>query len=219
MSGTPFDRALRGGPHCVLELAGGERIIMPVARWRADPDAADELLLARCAGPTLDVGCGPGRLAAALTSRGVPTLGIDVSAVAVRQTRKRGAAALRRDVFDRLPGEGRWRHVLLADGNVGIGGDPRQLLRRIAELLDRRGSALVEVDPPGVGLRRQQARLATGTGWFPWARLGADAIATQAAAAGFTPRWRAEYAGRWFVELVPHRGVTDDATGAADGSR
>ena len=202
MSATPFDAALRGGPHCVLELTGGERIVMPVARWQADPDAADELLLARCLGPTLDIGCGPGRLTAALTSRGVPALGIDVSAVAVRMTRKRGAAALRRDVFDRLPAEGRWRHVLLADGNVGIGGDPRQLLRRAAELLDPGGSALVEVDPPGVGLCRRQARLGADTDWFPWARLGADAIEHQAATAGLSPCWQAERSGRWFVELL-----------------
>ena len=201
MNRSPFDPALRGGPHCVLELRGGEQIVMPVARWRAEPDAADELLLARCLGPTLDIGCGPGRLTAALTTRGVPALGIDVSAVAVRLTRKRGAAALRRDVFDRLPAEGRWRHVLLADGNVGIGGDPSQLLSRTAELLDQRGSVLVEVDAPGVGLRRQQARLATGAGWFPWARLGLDAIARQAEEAGLELRWQAELAGRWFVEL------------------
>ena len=31
---------------------------------------------------------------------------------------------LRRDLFAPLPGEGRWHHVLLADGNIGIGGDP-----------------------------------------------------------------------------------------------
>src|SRR5437588_12022446 len=79
-SNSPFDAALRGGPHCVLELRGGEQIVMPVARWRAEPDAADELLLARCLGPTLDIGCGPGRLTAALTSRGVPALGLGVSA-------------------------------------------------------------------------------------------------------------------------------------------
>jgi SAM-dependent methyltransferase len=199
---SAFDAALRGGPHCVLELCGGERIVLPVARWRAEPDAADELLLTHCAGPTLDIGCGPGRLTAALTRRGVPALGIDVSAVAVRLTRKRGATALRRDVFDRLPAEGSWRHVLLADGNVGIGGDPSRLLGRTAELLDQRGSVLVEVDPPGVGLRRQQARLAAGAGWFPWARLGADAIAHQAAAAGLELRWKAELSGRWFVELA-----------------
>ncbi|HEX3791349.1 MAG TPA: methyltransferase domain-containing protein [Pseudonocardiaceae bacterium] len=209
MTATVFDDAL-GGAHCVLELAGGDRITLPVSRWRADPDHADELLLSRCSGPTLDVGCGPGRLIGTLVTRGVPALGVDVSPVAVRLTRRRGALAVRRDVFDRLPGEGRWRHVLLADGNVGIGGDPGRLLRRVAELLGRGGTALVELDPPGTGLRRDQARLTApgspcgrepGT-WFPWARLGADATASLAEAAGLTMRWRAELAGRWFAELV-----------------
>ena len=88
-----------------------------------------------------------------------------------------------RDVFGRIPAEGRWRHVLLADGNVGIGGDPAALLRRVAALLADAGTALVELDPPGTGLRREAARLEAG--WFPWARLAVDAIDEPACAAGF----------------------------------
>lgn len=199
----PFDRALRG-TWCALELACGERIELPVARWHAEPDAFDELLLSRCTGHTLDVGCGPGRLTSALEERGVPALGVDISPVAVRLTRRRGAAALRANVFDRMPGEGRWRHVLLADGNVGIGGDPTALLRRVAQLLAPEGTALVELDPPGTGLRRERARLSgpdRGTAWFPWARLGADAIGAPAAEAGLAVRTSAHRAGRWFAEL------------------
>ena len=105
----------------------------------------------RCAGPTLDVGLRPGpargraRPAPAATRSGV-----DICAEAVRQARRRGAAALRGDVFAPLPGEGGWRSVLLADGNIGIGGDPDRLLRRCARRCCRRGGAiLVEVDPPG----------------------------------------------------------------------
>ena len=51
---------------------------------------------------------------------------------AVAQTPDRGVAAIRRNVFDALPGEGRWRTALLADGNIGIGGDPAALLRRLS---------------------------------------------------------------------------------------
>ena len=43
----------------------------------------------------------------------------------------RGVAALLRDVFDPVPGEGRWETALLADGNIGIGGDPVALLERV----------------------------------------------------------------------------------------
>ena len=48
-----------------------------------------------------------------------------------------------------LPGHGRWRHLLLADGNVGIGGDPRRLLRRCRELLGPDGRLHAELAPPG----------------------------------------------------------------------
>ena len=120
-------------------------------------------------------------------------------------TRARGAAALRRDVFGRVPGAGRWRHVLVADGNVGIGGDPVALLRRAADLLAPDGSVLVELDPPGTGLVRGLARLVQPHGMsgpFPWARVGVEAIAGPAASAGLLLRWRARRVGRWFAELI-----------------
>jgi SAM-dependent methyltransferase len=177
---------------------------LPVARWHGPADHADEVLLAACQGPTVDLGCGPGRLAAALAGRGVPALGVDSSPVAVALTRARGAAAVRRDVFDRLPGEGRWHHVLLADGNIGIGGDPVALLRRAARLVRRRGSVLVEVGPPGSGLRRHRARVAgklARGGWFDWATVDRDALAGLAHAAGLRVCWLVERAGRWFAEV------------------
>ena len=193
------------GRRCWLELANGERISLPVHRWRAAPEAGDELLLRRCTGPTLDVGCGPGRLSVALVGRGVVALGVDISAVAVRLTLARGAPAIRRDVFGRLPGTGRWRQVLLADGNIGIGGDPVRLLRRVRELLGDAGSALVELEPPGTGVRRDQVRVAgrgsEPAGWFDWAWLGADAVERTARTAGLAARWVREQDGRWFAEL------------------
>lgn len=157
-AGHEFDTGLLGH-HCWLELANGERVELPVDRWTDDSCDGDEVLLGPCHGPTLDIGCGPGRLVAALTRRGVLSLGVDSSRTAVRLTRQRGAIALHRNVFDRLPAEGRWRHVLLADGNIGIGGDPIALLRRVAELLAFDGNALIELDPPGCGLRNERVRL------------------------------------------------------------
>ena len=147
---SPFDTALRT-ERCVLELADGTQISLPVGRWHARADAADELMLDRCTGATLDIGCGPGRLTVALGARGVPVLGVDVSPVAVRLTKRGGGTALQRDVFGRMPGVGRWQHALLADGNIGIGGDPFALLRRVAALLGVGGTALVEVAAPGTG--------------------------------------------------------------------
>jgi Methyltransferase domain len=119
--------------------------------WCRDHLAGDATLLDRCVGSVLDVGCGPGRLTAALNTRGNRALGIDTSAAAVRLARRRGANAVRRDVFDPVPGNGRWRHVLLADGNIGIGGDPLRLLRRCRELLEPGGHLHAEVTAPGGG--------------------------------------------------------------------
>ncbi|TVT09230.1 methyltransferase domain-containing protein [Amycolatopsis bartoniae] len=202
---TGFEPGLLGRRVC-LELGDGSRISLPVDRWWAPSDGGDELLLRRCTGPTVDLGCGPGRLTAALTDRGIPALGVDISPVAVALTRGRGAAAVCRNLFDRLPGEGRWRHALLADGNIGIGGDPGALLHRVGELLAPGGTALVEVERPGTGLRRGHVRL-TGDGhppgeWFAWAWLGVESLREVVGASGLVPRWFAERGGRWFAGLV-----------------
>jgi SAM-dependent methyltransferase len=197
---TAFDEALVLDETC-LELDTGEREPVPTWRWRADSDAADRLLLDRCCGPTLDVGCGPGRLTRALLDRGIPAVGVDSSAVAHRLTTDRGGLVLRRSVFDPVPGEGNWRHVLLADGNIGIGGDPARLLGRARELLVPGGGALVEVHPPGTGVRVGHANFGGGP-WFRWARVGADAIRGLAGPAGFRAGWAAHRGDRWFVELI-----------------
>ncbi len=118
-------------------------------------------LLGHCRGATLDVGCGPGRMSAHLAERGHVVLGVDIVREAVEQARRRGVSALRRNVFDPLPGEGRWNTVLLADGNIGIGGAPVRLLRRAVELLDRTGRVVCDLAAPGTGLRHHDARLVT----------------------------------------------------------
>lgn len=204
--GAAFDSGLLGRP-CWLELATGERVDLEVNRWSAEPDEFDRLMLAGCIGPTLDIGCGPGRLAAELGRRGVPALGVDTSALAVRLTTSRGAIALRRNAFGRLPGEGRWSHVLLADGNIGIGGDPHRLLRRAGDLLRGDGSVLVELAPSGVGLHPARVRLADGSSssdWFDWAWLGIDAVEHTAAGVAMRVRRVIELCGRRFAELT-HR--------------
>ncbi len=178
---------------------------LALAAWSGGPRPGDDTLLDRCTGPTLDVGCGPGRLTAALGARGLPALGIDIAAQAVALCHDRGAAALQRDVFDPVPGAGRWAHVLLADGNLGIGGDPAALLLRCAELIRPHGTVLCETDPPGTPLRRVRIRIEPPRGprstWFRWAHLGPDTLPDLAATAGFDPGDRWQSAGRWFTEL------------------
>lgn len=199
-----YDAALRSGTGVLVNSSGRSRA-MPIPLWVADASGTDHALLERCIGPTMDVGCGPGRMAAALTARGVPTLGIDISALAVRMTNARGGVALQRGVFDELPGQGRWAHLLLADGNIGIGGDPVHLLRRCAQLLAPGGSVLLDLDPPGAGVLVEKVHIEQAgmrSGWFRWCWVGADKIADLAASAGLQVRqiWLAD--DRWQAQLM-----------------
>ena len=203
MIGELYEDALAGRARPEIEHADGSRTPLQVDDWmRVRP--GDTSLVERCAGATLDVGSGPGRLTIALAERGLPVLGIDATPFAVHLARAAGALTLLRDVFDRGPGAGRWMTVLQADGNIGIGGDPVALLRRVAELLTPRGQALVEVQPPGAALRCEEVRLRHAdevSAWFPWAYVGADQIAEIAVSAGLAlaETWSAH--GRWFGVL------------------
>jgi len=132
-------------------------------------------------------------------------MGIDVSIEAVRQTRIRGALALRRDVFGTVPGEGRWGYALLADGNLGIGGDPVRLLDRLSLLLAPGGSVIAEVADHGVGLVRDRRRLRVDgrlSAFFEWAVVGLDAIEVVAAQAGMTVVGSQSVGGRHTATLV-----------------
>jgi SAM-dependent methyltransferase len=198
-----FTRALRGH-RCTVVGLGDEPQALPVQRWADSADGSDALLLDQCQGPTLDVGCGPGRLTERLAERGQVVLGIDIVRESVRLTRDRGVVALERDVFDALPGEGRWGSALLADGNVGIGGDPVALLARLRGLLDPRGRVVAEVAPPGVALRTVWVALecdGTRSRPFRWAVVGVDDIAALADAAGFGATRCSHHQGRWCAVL------------------
>ncbi|MFR9776589.1 methyltransferase domain-containing protein [Micromonospora sp. MS34] len=188
-----------------LVHADGTRRRLQVERWHGPAEAATASVVARCAGPTLDLGCGPGRLTQALTHAGLTTVGVDVSPRAVALTRARGAVAVQADLFDPLPAEGRWRHVVLLDGNIGIGGDPGILLRRCRALLHPGGSVLVELDPPGSGAWQGHAHVVSGPHRGPsfrWARLDTRAVHDVAAEAGLAVREVYPVGRRWFAELV-----------------
>jgi len=189
MLGNLYDRAL-DGERCWIRRDDGEISNLPVRRWlggRHADDEFDSAVVGLCSGPTIDLGCGPGRLVTELIRRGVPALGVDQSATAVGLARRSGAPVLRRDVFDTLPATGRWQTVLLADGNVGLGGDPLRVLRRSAELLNRGGRCIAEFDPLTTGVRTGWVRLESSRTvgpWFRWASVGIDCVAGLAEEAG-----------------------------------
>jgi SAM-dependent methyltransferase len=194
-----YEEALRApGVPLLLRSTRGHAVPLHVARWCDVPDAADESVLRRCRGPVLDVGCGPGRLTLALAARGVPALGVDISPTAVARVRRAGGCALRRSVFDVLPGDGRWSTALLIDGNIGIGGAPDALLRRCASLLAPEGLLLVEAERDDVD-ERLTAWLEHADGRrgprFRWAMLGISAL-----------RSLAETIGLRVVEIWHHDG-------------
>ncbi|WP_406409034.1 class I SAM-dependent methyltransferase [Streptomyces sp. NBC_01643] len=175
-----YAAALRAGRGPLfLRRDDGWLLPLEVERWCARADPVDLDVLDRCEGTVLDVGCGPGRLVAELAARGRTALGIDVSEAAVDHTARLGGPALRRSVFEPLPGEGRWGTVLLMDGNVGIGGDPHALLERVAVLLAPGGLLIAETAPVDIDERVHvhltDARATVGAP-FPWARLGTPAL-------------------------------------------
>jgi SAM-dependent methyltransferase len=203
---TAAQQWLDGGPppRARVRLADGTLQPLPLDRWVGIADASDAEVLALATGPVLDLGCGPGRHLAALQARGLAALGVDLSPVAVRLARRRGAAAIPGDVFGTVPHAGRWRTALLLDGNVGIGGAPEALLRRTRELLAPGGTALVELDPPGAPTTRTRIRIEAGrevSEWFRWARVGADGIEPLAARAGLPVIDVLCAGGRWLARL------------------
>ena len=153
----------------------------------------------------LDIGCGPGRHLAALAAAGHDGLGLDLSPVAVRLARARGAEAILRSVFADVPRAGTWATALLLDGNIGIGGAPQALLARACALVAPGGSVLVET---GAARRRRPAASACGSSR---ARRSARGSAGRPSARSESSRWRAplassraatiEAGGRWFAKL------------------
>lgn len=206
--GDLYAHALTGGSQLQARESDGTLRILPLETWVDDADGVDQRLVARAQGPVLDVGCGPGRHVHALAARGVLAVGVDVSPAALHLARARGATVVEASIFDRIPGAGEWRTALVLDGNIGIGGAPEVLLRRIASLLSVGGAIFVELDPPGVGLEAVRMRLEgehDTSHWFDWARVGVEAMSGLAREAGLRVASSWEDDGRWFAALEARR--------------
>jgi SAM-dependent methyltransferase len=187
-----------------METADGRSTKLSSRRWQLAADHIDLSLLARCRGPVLDVGCGPGRHAAALVGRGRETLGIDTCAAAIAATRRRGAPALQVSVFGAVPFAGQWGTALLLDGNIGIEGDVVRLLTRVGQLLRPGGVVLVELSSPHdpwVATRvriRHEDHLGD---WFPWAWVTPVELDPLARASCLVTQRIWHHEGRWFAHL------------------
>ncbi len=151
----------------------------------------------------LDVGCGAGRHLVALRGRGVEATGVELSPVVAAIAREMGAEVIEGSIFE-VPVAGAWASALLLDGNIGIGGDPRRLLARVAALLRPDGRVLVELEPPPARTTQLRLRLETArevSDWIPWAWVGADAIGPLAAAVGLRLEALWPVGERWFAWL------------------
>lgn len=221
-----YDAALQrhaaGLPAELRVICGTGTRSLPLERWCAGSDAcepADVLAMEvlRRAVPAgaavLDLGCGPGRHTGYLTDRGLVVLGVDTSRRAVALTRARGARAVWGDGLGCLgaspdggaAGAGRWDAVLLLDGNIGIGGDPTRLLRRVRQLLSATGCLLVELDVADVtdaGAVQLSDGVRTSAA-FAWARLSRRDLPATAHAAAMTvlQEWTTD--ARTFALLAP----------------
>jgi len=188
-----------------LRAVDGQELVADGSRWLQPPQPEEEAVLDQAEGPVLDVGCGPGRHVMALAQRGIMALGIDITPSAVRLARRRGAMVLERSVFDHVPGKGRWGSALLLDGNVGIGGDARALLTRLATLLRPGGLILAELDGPAAPRDRETVRVehrGHHGPWFPWAWVSVDRLFEVAVPAGLTVADVWSDGGRSFARLV-----------------
>jgi SAM-dependent methyltransferase len=191
----PYERSL-------ARAADGSAWRPRVERWTATADAVDERAVAGLAGPVLDVGCGPGRHLCALARQGVVAVGIDVSPMAVGLARLAGAHAIVGSIFEEVPGSGRWGGALLLDGNIGIGGRPERLLRRVADLLAPGGRIVVELGAPSRATVRTRVRLETvraASDWFDWAEVSAADADRLLGDAGLVVARRWHERDRWFV--------------------
>lgn len=188
----------------LLRLADGRLLSLPIARWAGPTDVADESLLVRALGPVLDVGCGPGRLTAELHRRGVEVLGLELVENIPVLARAAGAPLHLGDVYGAVPRPCTWQTIVLADGNIGIGGDATRLLGRLCDLLAEGGRILCELHtgaPASGGLVRLEG-LGAASAWFPWTLLGKEALPAVASAAGLIVSETWSMRGRDFASLV-----------------
>jgi SAM-dependent methyltransferase len=123
-------------------------------RW----PAVERQVLRSVRGRVLDVGLGAGRVALELQRRGHEVLGIDISPLAVRVSRRRGVARAKVLPFERLDASlGSFDTVVMLMNNfalVGSESKARRLLRRLHGLTEEQGRVVATCEDPHATAKR-----------------------------------------------------------------
>ena len=154
---TVYTEALRRavtGAETALDLvdpAGGAALkrLRP-ADWCGPLRAGDAALVHRCTGPTLDVGCGPGRLLAPLAGSHRVT-GCDISPEMLAEARRRCPPQVRLVQADarRLPfAAASFDLACSAYGAVPFVADPGRVMQEVARVLRPGGRGVFSVTHP-----------------------------------------------------------------------
>lgn len=103
------------------EGAGPEVYLSPFSRW----PRAERRALGEVRGRVLDLGCGAGRVALELQSRGLRVVGLDASKRAIRAARERGVTSLWHCTLEELGDRfGEFDSVVLFGNNFGLFATP-----------------------------------------------------------------------------------------------
>ena len=125
-------------------LPGREVWLAAYADWPARHKAA----LRYAKGRVLDIGCGGGRHALYLQSKGHDVLGIDSSPLAVKVCRRRGVTHVQLKSIDQIgPTLGTFGTVLMLGSNFGLFANPakaKRLLARFHDITERDARIIAE---------------------------------------------------------------------------
>ncbi len=103
-------------------------------------------------GKVLDIGCGAGRCLLYLQKKGLTAVGIDISPLAIRVCRERGAkGALLRSITEIGPDLGRFDTVVMFGNNFGLFGSAaraKRLLRTMARMTTPKARIIAESTDP-----------------------------------------------------------------------
>ena len=147
-------RARCAGARLHRDLDGLQRTGPPCAGGPAGPTRATARCSRICAGPTLDIGCGPGRMTERLAAAGRVVLGIDVVPEAVGADPRARRARCYRDVFDPLPGEGAGGPRCSPTATSASAATRSPCSAGCASLLAPGGRVVADCAPPGTGCAR-----------------------------------------------------------------